>query len=357
MSIHQKLNKRGAHLNPVNRFELKERIAEPDYLEYCHQEEDFGDEDKTTYLEVFPKSIVNTVDSPDVPMKYSINPYQGCEHGCIYCYARNSHEYWGYNAGVDFEQKIMVKKNAAELLERKLTSRSWEVSPVMLSGNTDCYQPAEAKFKITRQLLKLFLKHRHPVGIITKNALVLRDRDILEELARMKLVHVLLSITSMNDETRKKLEPRTASVSKRFRAVKELSDRGIPVSVMFAPVIPGINSHELIPMMGKAAALGARRAHYIAVRLNGHNGVLFADWLDRNYPNRKEKVLNQINELHGGQLNDNRFKTRMTGEGKWAELLKIQYQFAKQRFFKDKEYPEYNLSLFRKMKGGQLELF
>lgn len=356
----QKYKRRGAHLNPGNRFEKRDVVTEPEFLEYCQKEDDWLNSDQTEFIEVFPKSIVNKVDNADVPLFFSMNPYQGCEHGCIYCYARGTHEYWGYNAGSDFERKIMVKKNAAELLEKKLKSRSWEVHPIMLSGNTDCYQPAEAKYKITREILKVFLKHKHPVGIITKNAMILRDLDILSQLAALNLVHVNLSITSLNDETRKKLEPRTASVTKRLRTVKELSKAGVPVNVMFAPVVPGINSHEMIPLMSRVAELGARSAHYIVVRLNGHNGMLFEDWLERHYPDRKEKVLNQIKELHGGQVNDSRLKVRMSGEGKWAETLNIQHKFALKRYFSDKTYPGYDLTLFTKeeeKQTDQLKLF
>ena len=356
MAGNQKLNRRGAHLKVMNRFENKSYSIDGEFLEYCHQEDEWVEEDKTECIEVFPKTIINKVDSPDVPFDYSINPYQGCEHGCIYCYARGTHDFWGYESGVDFERKILVKTNAPELLEEKLKSKFWKVNPIMLSGNTDCYQPIESRYKITRELLKLFLKYNHPVGILTKNSLILRDADILKQLAAKNLVHVGVSITSMNDETRKVLEPRTSSVAKRFRVVKELSRIGVPVNVMFAPVIPGINSHEMIPLLGKSAALGARSAAYIAVRLNGQNGVLFEDWLERNFKNKKDKVLNQIKELHGGQLNDSRSKVRMKGEGKLADLLSTQFKFAKRRFFKEEAKFEFDLSLYNRRRGEEGEV-
>ena len=202
---------RGAQSQVHNKFIELSHEERDDFLNYCAVE----DEDrtvKTTFIETFPKSIINKVTSPDVGMSYSLNPYQGCEHGCVYCYARNSHEYWGYGAGIDFESKILIKKTAPQLLEKKLQSKSWKAATIALSGNTDCYQPIEKSLKITRQLLKVFLKYKHPVGIITKNALIQRDLDILTELAKDNLVSVYLSITSLNEQTRRLLEPRTASI-------------------------------------------------------------------------------------------------------------------------------------------------
>lgn len=350
--------KRGTTHRPVNRFENRELIENPDFKEYCYLEDEWDRTDATQYIEVFPKSLVNKVDSSDIGHSWSMNPYQGCEHGCIYCYARNSHEYWGYNAGSDFEKVILVKKNAPELLEKKLTSRAWQASPIMLSGNTDCYQPIEAKLKITRELLKVCLKYKHPVGIITKNALVLRDLDIIKQLAQQKLVHVALSITALDDEIRKKLEPRTASISKRLWAVQQLSRNGIPVNVMLAPMIPGINSHQMIPLVKRVAEAGAHQVNYLVVRLNGHNGILFAKWLQEHYPDRQRKVLNQIKALHGGKVNDSRFGTRMKGEGTWANELRGQFLTAKRLYMKRSHlYTEYNLQAFKKENSPQMRLF
>ena len=219
-----------------------------DFLEFCRVEGEEAHRSRTNYIPIFPKTIVNKVTSPDVGMKYSLNPYQGCEHGCIYCYARNTHEYWGYGAGLDFEQIILVKKEAPNLLEEKLKSKNWQAETIVLSGNTDCYQPAEKKFGITRECLKVFLNYRHPVGIITKNALVLRDLDILKELAKDHLIAVNVSITSLSEDTRRILEPRTASIKKRLETIRLLADNGIPVNAMLAPIIPGINSHEIMDM-------------------------------------------------------------------------------------------------------------
>ena len=357
MSVVQHYNKRGSKFSPINRFENRELIKDNDFLEYCYQEDEWGRDDETKFIEVFPKTILNKVNSPDIGRGWSMNPYQGCEHGCIYCYARNSHEYWGYNAGTDFERVILVKKNAPQLFEQKIISRSWEPDTIMLAGNTDCYQPIEAKMKITRQILELCWKYRHPISIITKNALVLRDLDILKKLASQQLVHVAISITSLDDEVRKNLEPRTASVAKRLRTVRELSKAGVPVNVMLAPMIPGINAHQLIPLMKKVGEAGAYDAHYLVVRLNGHNGLLFAKWLEEHYPDRKRKVLNQIKELHGGKVNDTRYGTRMKGEGKWAEELYNQYKTAKRLYFKPKKIQGYNFNAFRKEVSPQMRLF
>ena len=251
-----------------------------------------------------PKKIVNKVTSPDLGMMYSMNPYQGCEHGCIYCYARNTHEYWGFNAGLDFESKIIAKKNAPVLLEKFILHPDWNALPISLSGNTDCYQPLERKLEITRGILKVLANYRHPVGIITKNSLILRDLDLLTDLAKDNLVHVYISITTLNEELRGTMEPRTASALKRLKTVSVLSNAGVPVGVMNAPVIPGLNDHEIPSIIRAAAEAGARTAGMTMVRLNGSIGQIFEDWLRKNYPNQFEKVLNQISAVHGGSISD-----------------------------------------------------
>ena len=224
----------GAQRNEINRFE--KYTFEP-------EEDDFL-KTKTTFTEVFPKTIVNEVKSPDIRMEYSLNPYQGCEHGCSYCFARPTHEFWGYSAGTDFERKIMVKKNAPDLLEKFFQKRNYVPKTITLSGNTDCYQPAEREFEITRKILKLCLDYRHPVSILTKNALVLRDLDILKPLAEQNLVSVSFSIPTINEEIRRKMEPRTSSVKNKLKAIEILTEHQIPVGVMVAPVIPGLTSDE-----------------------------------------------------------------------------------------------------------------
>lgn len=290
-------------------------------------------------------------------MAYSMNPYQGCEHGCIYCYARNTHEYWGYSAGLDFERKILFKRNAPELLEAKINSKNWEPINIMFSGNTDCYQPIEKKLGITRKMLEVLWKYKHPVSFITKNSLILRDLDLLKKMAKLNLVHVSISITSLSEETRRILEPRTATIKKRLETVKILSDNGIPVNVMMAPIIPAINNHEIFDMVKKVSELGALSAAYTIVRLNGAIGEIFTDWVRKTYPDRAEKILHQIEDCHGGTLNDSRFGTRMRGEGKIAEQVAMQFRLASKKFLADKCLPTLDYSLFRNDYNRQTSLF
>ena len=348
---------RGAQINPKNRFFVEHFEADNSYLEYARFEEDEFAKTRTSYLEIFPKSLVNKVPSPDVPMDYSMNPYQGCEHGCVYCYARPTHEYWGYSAGTDFESKILVKKNAPEILRRELASRAWVPKPIMLSGNTDCYQPAEQKFKLTRELLKIALECRNPIGIITKNSLILRDLDILKELNNRNLLRVTMSITSLNETTRRLLEPRTASCKNRVEAVRLLSNAGIPVSVNLAPIIPAINDHEIPEILKTVSEAGAIRANYIMCRLNGPIEGIFSNWLEANFPDRKEKVLNQIKDIHGGKTEDLRFKTRMRGEGNMAESIRRLFKIHHKMYFDEINLGKMDISQFRRITKGQIPLF
>jgi DNA repair photolyase len=352
-----KIKGRGAQKNVHNRFLKDAHETRADFLEYCRVEGEEADKNKTVYINTFPKTIVNKVTSPDVGMEYSLNPYQGCEHGCIYCYARNSHEYWGFSAGLDFERKILVKRNAAALLEEKIKKKSWKAYPIVLSGNTDCYQPAEKKLEITRSLLQVFLKYKHPVAIITKNALIQRDLDILKELTQDNLVGVNISITSLSEETRHVLEPRTATIKKRLETVKILSENGIPVNVMIAPIIPAINSHEILPLAKKVSDLGATSIAFTIVRLNGAIGEIFTDWIHKTMPDKAEKVLHQIESCHGGTLNDSRYGHRMRGEGKIAEQIRNLIKLARLKYFKDKTMPRLNTTLHEKYKNGQYSLF
>ncbi|WP_309642440.1 PA0069 family radical SAM protein [Flavobacterium sp.] len=353
----QYIKGRGAQKNMHNRFFAESYEMLDDFLNYCAVEGDSADDNKTSFLEVFPKTIVNKVESPDVGMGFSMNSYQGCEHGCIYCYARNSHEYWGYSAGLDFERKILVKKNAPQLLEEKLKSKNWKAHTIVMSGNTDCYQPAERKFEITRKCLEIFLKYRHPVAIITKNSMITRDLDILSELAKDNLIGVNISITSLSEKTRMLLEPRTATIKKRLETVKLLSENGIPVNVMLAPIIPGINSHEILPMAKAASDAGALSMAYNVVRLNGAIGEIFTDWIRKAMPDRADKVLHQIAECHGGTLNDSRWGDRMRGEGELAQMIRSQVTLARKKYFAEKQFPPLNKSLYEQYKGGQLQLF
>lgn len=348
---------RGAQLNVHNKFfELSHEIRD-DFLEYCAKEGEEADKNKTLYLPVFPKTIVNKVESPDVGMAYSMNMYQGCEHGCIYCYARNSHEFWGYSAGLDFERRILVKKDAPKLLEALLKKKSWKAHPIVMSGNTDCYQPAEKEFELTKQCLEVFLKYKHPVAIITKNALILRDLELLKALAKDNLINVNISITSLSETTRRVLEPRTATIKKRLETVKVLSQNNIPVNVMLAPIIPSINSHEILPLAKAVSEAGALSIAHTIVRLNGAIGEIFTDWIKKTLPDRADKVLHQIESCHGGNLNDSRYGTRMRGEGKIAEQINMLVRLARKKYFKDKAMPKLNTELHEQYKDGRLKLF
>ena len=348
---------RGAQKHVANRFFEHSHEMRDDFLNHCAAEGDDPENTKTLYIDTFPKTIVNKVESPDVGMQFSLNPYQGCEHGCIYCYARNSHEYWGYDAGLDFESRILVKRNAVQLLEKKLASRSWRAAPIVLSGNTDCYQPAEKKFELTRKLLQVFLKYRHPVGIITKNALILRDLDVLQQLREDNLVSANISITSLSEDTRRLLEPRTATIKRRLQAVETLAKAGIAVRVMTAPIIPGINNHEILPLIKAAADHGASSIGHTVVRLNGAIGNVFEDWIRKAMPDRADKVLNQIAACHGGTLNDSRFGTRMRGEGEFALQIARQVALGVAKYMGGRKMPKLNCDLHEQYKTGQMKLF
>lgn len=345
---------RGAQVNTNNRF-LKNQYSQ-DHIEGL--DEEFLQKEKTEIIYTYPKTIINKVDTTDIGLGYSLNPYQGCEHGCIYCYARNTHEYWGYSAGLDFERKIIVKKNTIELLEKTFSNKKWKPEPIMLSGNTDCYQPVERQLEITRNILQTCLKYKHPVAIITKNALITRDLDILTELANHNLVHVMISITGTNEKVRQLLEPRTASYKSRMATVEALAKNNIPCGVMVAPIIPGINNHEIPEVLEQAGKAGATTAGITIVRLNGAVEHIFKDWLVKNFPDRADKVWNQICECHGGKVSDSRKGVRMRGEGKIAESIMQLFKLSKERFIKPNQKFEFNLSDFNyKANEMQLSLF
>ncbi len=343
---------RGAQINPDNPYSKLKQTSHPD-LTFSLPADDV----KTEYLDTHPKTLINKVESPDIRLEYSMNPYQGCEHGCVYCYARNTHPYWGYSAGIDFESKILIKKESPEILARKLASPKWQAAPIMLSGNTDCYQPAEAKFKLTRKILEVLERYNHPVGLITKSALILRDIDILSRLAEKKLVTVAVSINTLTEGTRRLLEPRTASIARRLQVIEELSKAGVFVHAMLAPVIPGLTDHEIMDLMEAISNAGAKNANYITVRLNGDVGPIFTDWVRKNYKDRADKILNRITDTHGGTLNDSRFGVRMKGEGKYAEIIGKQFDLAKKRFLPHATSFEYDLSLYERTRKPQTNLF
>lgn len=342
---------RGAQINPANEYEANSYDTDP--LEMYDLEEC----QETQYIEVYPQTILNKIESPDIGMSYSMNPYQGCEHGCIYCYARNTHNYWGYSAGLDFEQKILVKTAAPKILEETIKKPSWQAFPIMLAGNTDCYQPAERKYRITRQILEVLWKYRYPVGLITKNSMILRDLDILKPMSEHRLVRVSVSVTTLDEGLRQLLEPRTASVKQRLKTIETLAQNGVPVNIMLAPIIPGLNDHEIMEIARVVRELGATSFSYTVVRLNKDIGLIFEDWIRKNMPDRAEKVLNKIKDCHGGNLFDHRFGVRMKGEGKIAEIIAQQVRLARQKYYLECKTPEYDLSLHEKVKNPQLKLF
>lgn len=343
---------RGAQYNTPNKFLKTETVRE-----HVEGIDDWIEPNiKTQYLEDTAKGIVNKVESPDVGMMYSMNPYQGCEHGCIYCYARNSFEYWGYSAGLDFESKIIVKKNAPELLRKFLMNVNWKCAPIGLSGNTDCYQPAEKKFRLTRQLLEVCFEFNQPVGIITKNAGILRDKDLLTKMAERKLVSVLVSITSFNDDLRRAMEPRTTTGKQRLRVIEELSKSGVRMGVMLGPMIPGLNEHEMHNIMKAASEAGAVFSAYTFIRLNGAIKLLFHDWLYKNFPDRADKVWHLIEQSHGGKVNDSQWGRRMRGEGEIATMVSQQFQKYNKRYGLNQDRWELDSTQFQRP-GDQLSLF
>lgn len=342
---------RGAQLKTANKFLKAQYVT--DHLEGL--DEPLLSAPTTQIFYENAKKIVNKVESPDLAGMYSLNPYQGCEHGCIYCYARNTHEYWGFSAGLDFESKIIVKENAPALLEKFIMHPDWHAAPIMVSGNTDCYQPIERKLEITRKLLMVFARYRHPVGMISKNSLVTRDIDILSDLAKDNLVQIHISITTLNEDLRRAMEPRTASAKKRLLTVEALAKAGIPVGIMNAPIIPGLNHHEIPAVLKAAADHGASGAGMTMVRLNGSIGKIFEDWLRKNFPDRFQKVWNQICAAHGGNVNDSTFGRRMTGEGNYAEAVHQLFRSSKKKYFAGRSMTPLDLTKFRK--GGNLNLF
>ena len=337
----------GAQRNFINRF---------DKYTYEPEDEDF-EKLKTTFMEVFPKSIVNPVKSPDLSMDFSLNPYQGCEHGCSYCFARPTHEYWGYSAGIDFERKIMVKKNAPQLLETFFRKRGYVPKTIVMSGNTDPYQPIERKLEITRKLLQVFLDYRHPVSFITKNALILRDLDLLTTLAEKNLIAVNLSIPTINEDLRKVMEPRTSSVKNKLKAIKILSQNRIPVNVMAAPVIPGLNADEGLNIYRTVSELGAVSAHHVLIRLNDTVEPVFVNWLNTHFPDRAQKVLNLIRSMRAGNLGEKRYFERYKGEGNIAEMIHHTFALARRKYFSGQQIPPLSTEHFTGTKEQQLKLF
>jgi DNA repair photolyase len=341
---------RGAASNPPNRFE---KI-------HLERDEDWNpDEDpspKTRFLRDLSKSIITFNDSPDIPFRASLNAYRGCEHGCSYCYARPTHEYLGFSAGLDFETKIMVKENAPDLLRRELSSPKWKPQTLAMSGVTDCYQPVERRLQLTRRCLAVLAEFRNPVSITTKNYLVTRDIDLLRELAAHHAVTVHLSINSLDGGLARKLEPRAASPKMRLAAVEALAAAGVPVGVLVAPVIPALNDHEIPSVLAAAKAAGAGWADMEILRLPLTVAPIFEQWLERNVPGKKDKVLNRIRAMRGGKLNDPRFGFRMRGEGIFADQISQMFHVARREAGLPEDGPEMSTADFRRPEGSQLAL-
>lgn len=353
MNVQPNPRGRGTPGNPQNRFE--KHSLTPQLEDFEHEE--LPPAPGTEFIPDLSKSILAKNDSPDVGFTYSINPYRGCEHGCAYCYARPSHEYLGFSAGLDFETKIMVKENAPELLREAFMSPKWQPETVAFSGNTDCYQPAERRFRITRRCLEVFAEFRNPVSMITKNRLVTRDMDMLQQLAKDNLVVVNISVTSLKLEVQQALEPRTSTPAARLQAIRQLTDAGIPTCVMVAPVIPGLTDEEVPGILQAVADAGALSAGYVMVRLPHAVAPIFENWLERNFPLKKERVLNRIRSLRGGKLNDPSFGSRMRGEGAFAEQIKQMFELGVRRAGLNKARPELRTDLFQRPQRGQLSLF
>lgn len=344
---------RASHNNPANRFESLH--IEPD--EYISGADGEMQKIPTQFLIDRSKSVLARNESPDIPFRYSINPYRGCEHGCIYCYARPSHEYLGFSSGLDFETRIMVKKNAPALLQKELSSRSWRPQVICLSGNTDCYQPVERSLKITRGLLEVLLNFRNPVSVITKNYLVTRDIDLLTELSHGKLTAVMLSITTLDADIAKKLEPRTSAPHRRLEAIELLAKKGIPVGVNVAPVIPGLNDDEIPAILGSAKEAGARFAGYIMLRLPYQVKDLFVDWMHREYPLRAGKVINRITQVRDGEMSCSVFGERLKGTGSIAKNIEQLFALACRRYSLNTSKPEFDTAQFRRHYPSQADLF
>lgn len=342
---------RGSASNPANRFDRIAVVPDPD----CPPEE--WPAPQTQFFHDAAASLITYNDSPDLPFRASLNLYRGCEHGCSYCYARPFHEYLGLSAGLDFETKIFVKSDAPRLLRDELASPKWEPQTVAISGVTDSYQPAERHFQLTRECLRVFAGFRNPVSIVTKSHLVVRDADVLAELARHDAARVFLSVTTLDAALARRMEPRTSSPAHRLRAIRELAAAGIPVGVMAAPMIPGLTDHELPAILAAAKDAGARYAGYIVLRLPHGVKDLFADWLAQHEPGKQARVLDRVRDVRGGKLYDAKFGTRFRGEGIFAEQLQRVFEVTARRLGLLTKRDPLSTAAFRPPGGKQLTLF
>lgn len=350
----------GSQIDPPNRFQS---VRTEDDWEQLQWEDDYRQglrSRRIQYFEDATESIVTSNHSPDIPFNHSVNPYRGCAHGCAYCYARNTHEYLGFNAGLDFETRIMVKTRAAELLRQFLSRKAWQGEPISFSGVTDCYQPAERDFRLTRACLEVALEFCQPISIITKNALVTRDLDLLRPLAVQRLVHVFLSITSLQPQLARDMEPRTSTPDARLRAVRMLADAGVPVGVMVAPIIPGLNDVEIPAVLQAAQQAGAQTAGSVLLRLPLTVEPVFREWLYRTQPLKAEMVEGRIRQTRTGRLNQSQFGQRMRGRGPLADQIRALFRVMARKHGLDQPLPPHDASRFRRPDpdgGHQLTLF
>lgn len=349
----------GSRIDPPNRFETTRRETDLEHLDgdegYVHELE----QRRIEYLSDSSRSIVSENQSPDVPFRYSLNPYRGCAHGCSYCYARPGHEYLGFNAGLDFETRIVVKHDAPTLLREFLAREQWRPEPITFSGVTDCYQPAERQFQLTRQCLEVALECRQPVSIITKNALVARDLDLLGPLAAQGLVHVFLSITTLDAELARDLEPRTSIPAARLRAISRLAEAKVPVGVMVAPIIPGLNDCQVPAVLQAAQDAGAAAASFVLLRLPLTVEPVFREWLERTQPLKVERVLGRVRQTRDGKLNSSEWGQRMRGTGELAEQIRGLFLAFRRKAGLDNPLPPLRCDLFQppRPQSGQLRLF
>jgi DNA repair photolyase len=341
---------RGAAQNPPNRFEKIH--LEPD-ADWNPEEDPLP---RTQFLKDTSKSIIAYNDSPDIGFDASVNPYRGCEHGCIYCYARPFHEYLGFSSGLDFETKIMVKENAPKLLREELSSPKWKPQVIAISGVTDCYQPVERKLKLTRGCLEVLAEFRNPVGIVTKNFLVTRDIDVLSELAKCQAASVYISLTTLDTELRKIMEPRTSPPAARLEAIRRLSNAGVRVGILMAPIIPGLTDHEIPAVLDAAAKAGAKSAGHVTLRLPHAVAPLFEQWLQTHFPDRKDKVLNRLRTMRGGKLYDSAFGKRMRGDGIFADQIDQLFDVARRKVGIAERGGELSVEHFRRPGGQQMDL-
>ena len=353
----QKVSGRSSGYNPQNRFEEVTLVPSEDDSRFFPDEDRDRRKIETRFFVDTSKTILAKNESPDIPFTYSLNPYRGCEHGCIYCYARPSHEYLGFSSGLDFESKIMVKQDAPALLRDNFMKKNWQPQVVSLSGNTDCYQPVERQLELTRRCLEVFLEFRNPVGIVTKNFLITRDIDILAEMAKLNLVSVFLSMTSLDQNLTRRMEPRTSSPGKKLEAIEILSKSSIPVGVLVAPVIPGLTDEEIPSILGEASSRGAKTASLQMMRLPYAVKDLFVDWLRREYPDRENRIVSRLKQVRQGKLTSYEFGERMRGSGETAKAIHQLFRAGCRKYHLNEQEAALSTEMFHRPSGAQMEIF